>query len=118
VTGPEYSKAVVALACWRAAQTELHQAMLCICMVFMNRALVGWCEGDLYENAARWLQENPGNFPDIRDPQFGQLLAKLDGVISGAVPDKTGGALWFWSKTDDPIQGSITTTIGNLIFVR
>lgn len=115
----EFSKSMVALACWEAAKNETHQTMLCVCMVFMNRAAAGWCAGDLYENVTLWLLENPPNdFPDTRDPQFQHLLAKLDGVLSGLVPDKTGGALWFGPKTENPIAGSVTMTMGQMIFVR
>jgi hypothetical protein len=116
----DFSKSIIALACWRATQGETHQAMLCVCMVFLNRADTGWYGGDLYDNCTAWLSENDGDFPDTREPQFQQLLAKLDGVISGQVPDKTGGALYFVKKQDavEKLAGSITATIGNMIFLR
>ena len=118
MTTSDYTKSIIALACWRAASTELHSVMLSVCMVFKNRSDAGWFEGDVYENAWRWLLENPGEFPDVRDPQFQQLLNKLDLVLTGMVADKTGGALWFAPRTEEPIGGTITTTIGGLTFVR
>jgi hypothetical protein len=118
VTTSDYSKSIIALACWRAAQTELHSAMLCVAMVFKNMADAGWYEGDVYTAVCHWLAENPGAFPDVRDPQFQQLVNKLDLVLTGMAADKTDGALWFGPKTLEKIEGTITTTVGNLIFVR
>lgn len=122
MTASEYTKGQIALACWRAAKTELHSAMLSVCMVFQNRVKNGWFEGSLYLNAVHWLAENPGEFPDERDPQFLQLLTKMDAVILELIPDKTGGALWFYPKTEEEVRlpdgYSITTTIGGITFVR
>jgi hypothetical protein len=120
MTPTDYANSQIATACWRAAQTELHSVMLAVCQVFKNRADAGWYDHDLYLNCTHWLEENPGEFPDTRDPQFQQLLAKLDNVISGAVPDKTGGAFYFVHKSQLPeqIAGTQTASIGNLIFIR
>ena len=118
--GPEvFTKSVVALACWRAAKNETYQTMLSICMVFKNRADAKWYDGDLYENCARWLAENPGEFPDVRDPVFLSMLSRLEGVASGFVPDKTGGALYFAPKSSEtPISGQITCSMGQMNFIR
>ena len=118
----EFSKAQIALACWRAAKTETHLVMLSVCQVFMNRAKAGWYDGDLYENCIRWLAEFPGEFPDLRDPQFQQLLTNLETVTSGMVQDKTDGALWFIPTNQIgkslSSQFSVTTTIGGLSFIK
>jgi len=116
-----FKSAVVALSCWRAAPTELHQAQLAVCQVFMNRAKEGWFDGDLYENCWRWLEEQePDDFPDPRDPQFGYLLSKLESVTSGLVSDKTGGATYFTHRTQisECFTGVITTTIGGMVFFK
>lgn len=121
MTSSDFRNSLIALACWRAAKHELHQVMLSVCMVFRNRAKAGWYEGDLYENVTRWLAENPGEFPDPRDPQFIQLLGKLDAVIEDRVPDKTDGAIYFVPKLNLEVlpEGSrLTTTIGQMSFVR
>jgi hypothetical protein len=117
----DFRNNIVALACWRAARTELPAVMLSVGMVFKNRAEAGWFDEDLYANATHWLVENPGEFPDPRDPQFQQMLSKLDLVLSGEVPDKTGGAMWFFPKenlTVVPETFTITSTIGNLVFLK
>ena len=123
MTTSDYRNFAIATACWRAAKSDLHQVMLSVLLVFKNRATAGYFEGDLYTVAVNYLVENPGDFPDPRDPEFQQLLNKLDGVISGQVQDKTGGALWFYPKheldTEKLASGySITTTIGSLIFIK
>jgi hypothetical protein len=121
MTSSDFNNSVIALACWQAAKSELHQAMISVCMVFKNRAEA---EGlSVYEVASKYLIEFPIlEFPDTRDPQFQQLLVKLDNIVSGLVPDKTGGALWFVPKTQlrsGSLQGFTTTaTIGGLVFVR
>src|ERR1035438_5954512 len=102
---------------------RLHQVMLSVCMVFMNRAQNGSFNGDLYENAYHWLIENPPSaYPDTRDPQFQQLLSKLDAVTSGLVPDRTGGAIYFVNRNQMevtlPEPYKITTTIGQMAFIR
>lgn len=115
----DFTQSVVALACWRAAKHETYQVMLSVCMVFKNRADDGWFDGDLYENCSRWLGENPGEFPDTRDPAFLNMLSRLEGVSSGFVPDKTGGALWFAPKSSEvQISGQITCSMGQMNFIR
>ena len=120
MTGSDFTNSIIALSCWRAAQHELHHVMLAVLMVFRNRAQAGWYEGDLYRNSYAWLMECSGDFPDQRDPQFQQLLAKMDAVIDGRMPDKTGGATWFCPTTQlsEKIEGTITTTIGGMTFVK
>ena len=115
-----FKGSIIALACWRAAPTDLHQAQLAVCQVFINRAKEGWFEGDLYENCAAFLAEETGGFPDPRDPQFGQLLIKLESVTSGMVTDKTGGAVYFMHRSEVPekLAGVVTTTIGSLVFYK
>lgn len=118
----DFSKAQIALACWRAAKEEIHTVMLCVCMVFQNRAKAGWYEGDLYENAVQYLKETAPEYPDTRNPQFQQMMAKLDTVLTGLVSDKTDGAIYFYDKRNSevslPEPYRVTTTIGNLVFVR
>jgi hypothetical protein len=95
--------------------------MLAVCQTFMNRARA--VQQDIYRVAASYIDENPdGDFPDIRDPQFQNLISKIEAVLDGRVPDKTDGALWFVPK-DKLVPNlltpyKITTTIGNLVFCR
>jgi DNA-binding ferritin-like protein (Dps family) len=123
LTASDFTKAQIALACWRAARAELHHVMLGVLMVFMNRAVAE--SKEVYEVATEWLEEFASEFtgyPDERDPQFQQLLAKMDAILAGQVPDKTGGALWFVPKSrlsEDKLQPfTITATIGQMIFCR
>ena len=120
MTPTDFSNSQIALACWRAAPEELHQVMLAVAQVFKNRAQAVGAE--IYDIVTVWLEEHTQGFPDIRDPQFQQLLSKLDAVLDGRVPDKTGGALWFVPKSQlesgvlKPF--TITTTIGQIVFAR
>jgi hypothetical protein len=86
----------------------------------MNRAAAQGTE--LYEEAVKWLLESPGEFPDPREPQFGQMISKLDTVTSGMVADKTGGALYFVRqdqlRPDLLTAHEITTKIGSITFVK
>ena len=115
-----FVKSQIALACWRAAKEDLHPVMLSVCMVFLNRSRVSG--KDLYEEVISYLEENSSGFPDTRDPQFQQLLNKLDAVTSGLVKDTTDGALWFVNQKDlnlvEPTTMKITTTRGSLVFLR
>jgi hypothetical protein len=114
----EFSKSLIALACWRAARTETYQVMLAVCMVFRNRADA--TGGDIYTEAIRWLEANPNeDWPDPRDPNFLNLLSRLDGVTSGLTADKTAGALYFAPKpSENKITGQITATLGQMNFIR
>jgi len=120
LTPSDFTNSQIALACWRAAPGELHQAMLAVGMTFRNRARASGL--DVYQVAAEWLEGNTQGFPDVRDPQFQQLLSKLDAVLDGRVPDKTDGALWFVPKSQlesgvlKPF--TITTTIGQVVFAK
>src|ERR1700721_1643757 len=100
MTTTEYKNGVIATACWRVAPNELHQVMLAVCQVFINRASA--VDGDLYGEATAWLNDSPGEYPDPRDPQFQQLLSRLESVTCGMVSDKTGGALYFLPTSELP----------------
>jgi spore germination cell wall hydrolase CwlJ-like protein len=121
MTPNDFTTSIIALACWRAARTELHSVMLAVCQTFMNRARA--IQQDIYRVAASYIDENPdGDFPDIRDPQFQNLISKIESVLDGRVPDKTDGALWFVSKdklTPDLLKPfTRTAEIGQMIFCK
>ena len=123
ISPSDFTNSMIALACWRVAKTELHPAMLGVLMTFQNRAKA---EGkEVYEVVTGWLEEFSDvyfGYPDERDPQFQQLLTKMDAILAGLVPDKTGGALWFVPKAQmekSVIQPfTITATIGQMTFLR
>ncbi len=48
------------------------------------------------------------------------MLAKIGNVLSGQIPDKTGGAVYFAHKQDvaERIEGTITASVGQMIFIR
>lgn len=120
MTASDFIKSQIALACWRSAPEELHSVMLSVCMVFLNRSRASG--KDLYEEVTEYLEENTSGFPDTRDPQFQQLLNKLDTVTSGLAKDTTDGALWFVpkSKLESVMTPDfkITTTRGQMVFLR
>jgi hypothetical protein len=120
MTPSDFTTSTIALACWRAAKSELHSVMLAVCQTFMNRAKA---EGrDVYEMATEYMEESPPFFPDIRDPQFQALVSKIDAVLEGRVPDKTDGALWFVHKenlTPNLLQPfTRCAEFGQMIFVK
>lgn len=87
-------------------------------MVLKNRADYNH-SGDVYDEACRWLADNPGEFPDLRDPIFLNVLNRIEEVSEGGVADKTGGALWFMPKSSEhPITGQITCSMGQMNFIR
>jgi len=122
MTTSDFSASVVALACWTAAKEEPHSVMLAVCQTFLNRARANGT--DIYDEAICYLEVNPSEFPDTRNPQFQALIAKISLVMEGQVPDKTGGALWFAPKSTlsqnpsllEPY--SITSTFGNMVFCK
>ena len=118
----DFTTSLVVLASWRAAREELHSVMLACCQTFMNRAKASGT--DVYEEAMSYLEINTEGRPDVRDPQFQSLLAKINSVLDGQIPDRTGGALWFAPKSTlsqspnllEPY--TITATLGNMVFVK
>lgn len=118
----DFTTSLVVLASWRAAKDELHSVMLAACQTFMNRAKANGT--DIYEEATGYLEINTEGWPDVRDPQFQALVGKINSVLDGQIPDRTGGALWFASKVtlsqnpDLLTPYTITATLGNMVFVK
>ena len=118
----DFSTSFIVLASWRAAKDELHSAMLAACQTFMNRANANGT--DVYDEAISYLEINTDGWPDVRDPQFQALVGKINSVLDGQIPDRTGGALWFANKSVlsrspnllEPY--TITATLGNMVFVK
>ena len=122
MTSSDFTTSLVVLACWRAAKDELHSVMLAACQTFMNRAKANGT--DVYDEATSYLEINQEGWPDVRDPQFQALVAKINSVLDGQIPDRTSGALWFAPKSTlsqspnllEPY--TITSTLGNMVFVK
>ena len=122
MTSPDFTTSLIVLACWRAAREELHSVMLAACQTFMNRAKANGT--DVYDEVTGYLEINQEGWPDVRDPQFQALAAKINSVLDGQIPDRTGGALWFAPKSVlsqspnllEPF--TITATLGNMVFVK
>jgi len=118
----DFTTSLIVLASWRSAKDELHSVMLAACQTFMNRAKANGT--DVYDEAINYLEINQDGRPDVRDPQFQALVGKINSVLDGQVPDRTGGALWFASKSTlsqspnllEPF--TITATLGNMVFVK
>jgi len=122
MTGIEYEKGIVSLVCWKMMQAEQYRAMSMYATMLRNRAESGWFQGSIYNNAVAVGAESKLDFidfPDAREYQFQQLLQAMDGIFSGSVPDRTGGALYCAHKsTLDQIAGETTAEIGQYIFFK
>lgn len=118
----DFTTSLIVLASWRAAKDELHSVMLAACQTFMNRAKANGT--DVYDEALNYLEVNTKGWPDVRDPQFQALMGKINSVLDGQIPDRTGGALWFASKSvlsqsPDLLKPyTITVQLGNMYFVK
>src|SRR5882757_6559671 len=114
--GIDCEKSVVAITCWKQMKGEQYRGMMFLAMMLRNRAESGWFEGSIYNNAIAFGKElnmDWTDFPDVREPQFQTLLQAMDGVYTGTLPDKTGGALYCaHSSAADVIAGEITTQVG------
>ena len=120
MTTTDYEKSIVALACWRFMNSETYRGMLMAAMVFRNRASQGWFEGSIYNNAtAEMIDRCSVEFHDPRDPEFQKLLQAMDGIFSGSIEDKTGGALyWTLLSNEEIIAGERTAQFGKYIFFK
>ena len=122
MTTSDFTTSLVVLACWRAAREELHSVMLATGQTFMNRAKANGT--DVYDEAVSYLEINQDGWPDVRDPQFQALVGKINSVLDGQIPDRTGGALWFAPKSTLSQSPSllepytITAQLGNMYFVK
>lgn len=119
--GIEFEKSIVALASWSVGRQDLYKGMAGVAMVIRNRAIAGWFEGSLYLNAVAVLNENPiTEYPDAREPEFQKILQAMDGIFEGSIPDKTDGGLWITNirTSVEQIKGTVTCTIGQLMFVK
>lgn len=122
MTGVDYEKSIVSLVCWKLMHGELYRGMISVAMMLKNRADSGWFEGSIYNNAVALGMDMKLDWcaaPDPREHQFMQLLQAVDGVYSGQMPDKTGGALYLAHASQiDSIAGDITTQVGQFVFFR
>lgn len=122
MTGIDYERSVVALACWQHQRQEMHRGMLAYGMLLRNRARAGWFDRSLYRNACAVLAENPPvDFPDAREPQFQALLQSVGKLFleETSLPDRTGGALYCTSVSNtETIAGTVTAQIGQTLFFR
>jgi hypothetical protein len=122
VTGPTYEQSVIALVCWKQMKSELYRGMISFACLLRNRANQGWFGGSMYQNAVAVANEEGlwgGEMPDAREMQFQMLLQAIEGVFDNAIPDKTGGALYFAHRSaGDKIAGERTAEIGQYIFFR
>jgi hypothetical protein len=122
MTGIDYEKAFVAYVCWKQMQSETFRGMLFLAMMLRNRAQAGWFDGSIYRNAVSFMHEmalDPVPCPDAREPQFLNLLQSIDGIFSGEILDRTGGALYVAHRSvNDVIAGERTAELGQYIFFR
>ena len=120
MTTTDYEKSIVALACWRFLGTETYRGMLMVAMVLRNRAEAGWFEGSIYNNATAEMADRcPTTYTDPREPEFQKLLQAMDGIFSGSIEDKTGGALyWAPLANEEIIAGERTAQFGKYIFFK
>ncbi len=109
MTGLEFEKSVVALACWREMRGEGINAMLAVAFVLRNRANAGWHQHSIYNNAIALNQissmsvlgdKNTIKYPDPRDPDFQMLLHKIDAIYEDAQDQITNGAKYYAVLTD------------------
>ena len=97
----EFEKATAALFAWREAGDISANCMLGVLFVLRNRVLSGWHHGSWVENVAHAEEHAPGQktvntYPDVRDPNFQQVLHFVDEVYDSRRNDNlTGGALWW-----------------------
>jgi len=120
MTTTDYEKSIVALACWRFMGSETYRGMLMAAMVLRNRAEQGWFDGSIYRNASVEVSDKYlPKYPDPRDPEFQKLLQAMDGIFSGSIEDKTGGALyWTLLSNEEIIAGERTAQFGKYIFFK
>jgi hypothetical protein len=114
MTGLDFEKAVVALACWRSLKNEQYRGMSFGAMALRNLSAISG--KSMYEESVHFLDESKG-WPDAREPQFQSLLSVLDGIYSDTTPDRTGGAT-DWTDSDKVFEGERTCQVGQVTFYR
>lgn len=122
MTGLDFEKGIVALACWRSLKNEQYRGMSFGAMALRNLSLL--TGKSMYEESVHFLDES-GGWPDAREPQFQSLLSVLDGIYSDTVTDKTGGATDWTVNTDVNMKfpdnspyGQRTCQVGQVTFYR
>jgi hypothetical protein len=122
MTGIDYEKSIVSFVCWKQMRGELYRGMISMAMMLRNRAEAGWFEGSIYNNAIKLGTEmgmDWSEFPDSREPQFQAMLQAIDGIYTGTIQDKIGGAAYYAHKSsEESIVGEITANIGQYVFFR
>ena len=101
----DFEMALASLLAWREERSNGPNGMLAVLFVLRNRVKAGW-------NGASWTRNIDGHnqfssmsvtgdsqtvaYPDVRDPQFLQVLQVVDSVYDGTRLDNlTNGALYY-----------------------
>lgn len=129
MTGLQFEKGMIVLACWRAGASEGVLGMIAIACEIRNLAAAGLRESDHYLNALTLPEMKSGGepdlqglFPDPRDPELIQFMNSLDNVLAGRTKDPTDGGFFHRHANQEPYHHSMalerTASVGKLNFYR
>ncbi|WP_262695183.1 cell wall hydrolase [Kordiimonas aquimaris] len=123
---------IMARTAWGEARGEGLTGMRSVCHVIMNRAEQGGWWGNSVvtvalkpEQFSAWNEGDPNRNKmlavDDSNPDFAAALSIAANVYEGKLPDNTGGATHYHTKTVNPFWAEpdkVVADIGNHIFYR
>lgn len=105
MTVADFEMALASLLAWREERSNGSNGMLAVLFVLRNRVKAGWHEGSWTRNIDAHNQFSSISvlgdsqtiaYPDVRDPQFLQILQAVDSVYEGnRVDNLSNGALYY-----------------------
>lgn len=105
MTVAEFECSIAALLAWREERSNGVNGMLAVLFVVRNRAKQGWSQGnwskimETHNQFSSMSVLGDGQtiaFPDVRDPNFLQILQAVESVYDGTRQDLlTSGALYY-----------------------
>lgn len=119
MTGPNFGRALTALACWRAGSRHGVLGMLAVACVLRNQGGNPYTRALLLpEMAMGWDLDGHDLYPDEREPEFLTLLANLDTVLEGRTKDLTCGGLRYSHAGEPPAHGERVASVPGMTFYK
>lgn len=113
MTTETFTKAQLALLCWRNAPEKNLNVLKALAFVVRNRVRAGWHGGEwlaviandyLYGYRALGVPPLEQEFPDLRGDTFQRFLWEVDRIYDGSAGDPLSEGALYWAPAGYPLR--------------